>query len=136
MLDLKLFIILPLTGLIIGWLTNYIAIKLLFIPQKKVLGIQGLIPRRKQKLAEKIAQASLSILPPKIEKLSKTPIIGKQITNYIQSEISKKVSQMSNQEIQNIVENVANKELKFIQFSGAVLGLIIGIIQALILSFY
>lgn len=47
-------------GALIGWITNYIAIKMLFRPHNEinVLGIklQGVIPKRKKALAESIAK--------------------------------------------------------------------------------
>ena len=50
---------LPIVGALIGWLTNYIAVKLLFRPQRvyKFLGIkiQGLLPKRKRELSRSIA---------------------------------------------------------------------------------
>ena len=134
MASINPYIILPLTGAVIGWLTNFLAIKFLFYPRKPILGIQGLIPKRKEKLAEKISEASLQFLPKKIEKLTKIPIIGKGITTYIEKEVAKRVKETSNEEIQKIIEKVAKKELRFIELSGAVLGAIIGIIQALILG--
>ena len=54
------FIILVGIGGFIGWITNLIAIKLLFRPYREVniLGIkfQGVIPKRKKALAENIAK--------------------------------------------------------------------------------
>jgi len=127
-------IILPLTGLIIGFFTNWLAIKLLFIPRKPILGIQGVIPKRKQKIAEKIAESSLKLLPTKLEKLTKFPYIGEKISNYIKKEVSEKVKSLNNQELQQIIENTAKKELSFIVILGAILGFIIGLIQFLILE--
>lgn len=135
MVNNSIWLMLPLTGALIGWLTNFIAIKLLFVPKKKTFGIQGLIPRRKEKISEKIAEAGLKFLPNKIEKLTKFPLIGKQITNYIQKEIAKKVHSMNDEEIQEIIEKVAKKELVFIQISGAILGAIVGFTQAAIIYF-
>lgn len=58
-IDYKL-ILLPIIGAIIGWLTNYIAIKMLFKPYNpvKVLGftIQGVLPKRREAFAEGIAK--------------------------------------------------------------------------------
>ena len=58
-MDYKLFL-LPLIGAIIGWVTNYIAIKMLFKPYKpiKFLGftIQGVLPKRREAFAESIAK--------------------------------------------------------------------------------
>jgi len=47
-------------GALIGWITNYFAIKMLFRPrqEKNILGfkIQGLIPKRKKEIAKSIAE--------------------------------------------------------------------------------
>ncbi len=49
----------PIIGAVIGWLTNYVAIKLLFRPVKpvRILGFtfQGLIPKRRKEIARSIA---------------------------------------------------------------------------------
>lgn len=54
------FILPPIAGALIGWLTNFVAIKLLFRPHlpKSLFGIkiQGLIPKRRQEIARSIAQ--------------------------------------------------------------------------------
>lgn len=51
----------PISGAIIGWITNYVAIKLLFRPHKPVhvlgLRIQGVIPKRRKEIARSIARA-------------------------------------------------------------------------------
>ena len=51
---------LPLIAGVIGWFTNYIAVKMLFRPRKKVkigpLEIQGIFPKRQQVVAEKIGK--------------------------------------------------------------------------------
>lgn len=51
----------PIVGGVIGWLTNFIAIKMLFRPRRPILflGIrfQGLIPKRKADLAHRLAEA-------------------------------------------------------------------------------
>ncbi len=56
-----MIIIPPVAGAVIGWLTNYVAIKMLFRPRKtiEVLGvrIQGLIPKRRKAIARAIASA-------------------------------------------------------------------------------
>lgn len=47
-------------GILIGWFTNYLAIKLLFRPHKEVnflfFKIQGLIPKNRDKISENIAE--------------------------------------------------------------------------------
>ncbi len=54
------FVVLPLVGALIGWVTNYIAIRLLFRPLEPLrlpfLGanLQGLIPKRRAQIADKV----------------------------------------------------------------------------------
>ncbi len=57
--DILIYLTPLMTG-IIGWFTNWVAVKLLFKPEKPVnLGIttlQGIFPKRQNKLAEKIGK--------------------------------------------------------------------------------
>lgn len=54
------FIMMVSVGALIGWFTNYLAIKLLFRPYKEMnflfFKIQGLIPKRKNEIIENIAE--------------------------------------------------------------------------------
>lgn len=54
------YILIPVIAALIGWITNYIAVKMLFRPRKaiNILGIkiQGLVPKRQNDLAIKIAE--------------------------------------------------------------------------------
>ena len=58
-MDYRIFIP-PITGAVIGWFTNYVAIKMLFRPYLPVniLGykLQGIIPKRRQEIAAGIAK--------------------------------------------------------------------------------
>jgi len=51
---------LPLIGALIGWLTNYIAIKMLFHPRNEVriffIPVQGVFPKRQKDFARKLGQ--------------------------------------------------------------------------------
>jgi uncharacterized membrane protein YheB (UPF0754 family) len=51
---------LPFIGALIGWLTNYIAIKMLFHPKNEVkiffIPVQGVFPKRQKLLAQKLGQ--------------------------------------------------------------------------------
>ena len=51
--------LLPLIAAVIGWATNYIAVRMLFHPreEKRIFGlrIQGVFPKRQKALAEKLA---------------------------------------------------------------------------------
>jgi uncharacterized membrane protein YheB (UPF0754 family) len=57
-MELK-FILPPLLGAVIGWLTNFVAIKLLFRPHNPIsfmgLSVQGLIPKRRSQIARSMA---------------------------------------------------------------------------------
>lgn len=48
----------PLVGLFIGWLTNYLAVRLLFRPRKpidfKIFVLHGIFPKNKSRLAERL----------------------------------------------------------------------------------
>ena len=51
---------LPIIAALTGWITNFIAIKMLFHPREKVkilfIEIQGIFPKRQKKLAEKLGK--------------------------------------------------------------------------------
>ncbi len=53
-------ILFPLVGGVIGWVTNYLAVKMLFHPRRPVkiffFTVQGLLPRRRVEVAENIAR--------------------------------------------------------------------------------
>ena len=57
-----IYLVVPLISSAIGWITNYIAIKMLFRPREKknILGVQwqGIIPRRKSMLAKKLGEVT------------------------------------------------------------------------------
>jgi len=52
------FVLIPLISALIGWFTNFIAVKMLFHPRKKIslglFSIQGIFPKRQKAIAEKI----------------------------------------------------------------------------------
>lgn len=51
-----IWFLLPAIGACIGYVTNWVAIKMLFHPRQRRLGMQGLIPRRQNELALKIGK--------------------------------------------------------------------------------
>jgi len=59
-LDILYYASLPLIGAAIGWITNWVAVKLLFRPQRPVsiLGytLQGVVPKRRDELARSIGE--------------------------------------------------------------------------------
>ena len=48
------FAFFPLIGAFIGLVTNWIAIRLLFRPRRRMLGFQGLIPKYRREIAERV----------------------------------------------------------------------------------
>jgi uncharacterized membrane protein YheB (UPF0754 family) len=46
---------LPLITALVGWGTNYLAVKMLFHPRRRIFGLQGVVPKRHHDLAEKLA---------------------------------------------------------------------------------
>lgn len=59
-MNIWVIILVPLISAFIGWITNWIAIKMLFHPRepKKILGItfHGIFPKRQQQFAEKLGK--------------------------------------------------------------------------------
>lgn len=59
-MDILYYASLPLIGAAIGWITNWVAVKLLFRPQRPVniLGytLQGVVPKRRDELARSIGE--------------------------------------------------------------------------------
>jgi uncharacterized membrane protein YheB (UPF0754 family) len=50
------FLVYPCIGAFVGFITNYIAIKLLFRPRRRILGVQGLLPKRKPEIAKRAGE--------------------------------------------------------------------------------
>jgi len=126
-------ILMPIIGFIIGYFTNYIAIKMLFHPRKKVLGFQGVLPRRKKILAAKIGEITPEIMPPYFKKIKSIPIVGEKIMGAFQKSVENQINNLSIDELEKIILKVAKKELMFITWIGGILGFLIGLVQAGIL---
>ncbi|MGF7186923.1 uncharacterized membrane protein YheB (UPF0754 family) [Desulfitispora alkaliphila] len=189
-----MLIILPIVGAFIGWMTNKIAITLIFRPYKPIkipavnYSIQGLLPKRRQKLAsdlggmvekellpmddildkikepafqEKLFVSLTASLYDKI--ISRMPIslpsymknmLFKQIEETVEKEapaildsflltakndleeqftisemVSKKVDDFDLEKLEKLVVKIVNKELKHIEYLGAVIGFAIGLVQ-------
>ena len=132
MLEYKI-LLLPIVGFIIGYFTNYLAIKMLFYPKYKTFGIQGVLPKRKEILAKKIGEVSPEIMPSYFKTIENIPVIGPKIINYFQNAVENQINSLSIDEIEIIILKIAKKELRFIEITGGIIGFIIGIIQALIM---
>jgi len=130
MLEYKILLI-PIIGFIIGYLTNFLAVKMLFHPRKKILGIQGVLPRRREQIAQKIGDVSIHLLPAYIKDIEKIPIIGDKAIGYMKEAVEKQVNSLSLDELEDIVLKVAQRELRFITWIGGVIGFLIGLVQVL-----
>lgn len=188
-------------GAMIGWITNFIAIKMLFRPYKEVnlifFKIQGLLPKRRNEIGNSIAEVVNNelvsvkniiskISPEDIEEniglivdrilesrlkeeivknfpmaafflsdsmLEKIKHIIKQsildhkeeminvFAEYLENKVDiksiivEKVNGFSLEKIEEIIITLAKKELKHIEYIGAVLGGIIGLVQFAVVTF-
>ena len=186
---------LPIIAAIIGWFTNWLAVKMLFHPRKKVrilfFDIQGVFPKKHLVLAERIgrlvAEDLLSVkdiqsilnqpenvsninknIEEKIEKYltdtfpEKYPMLsffvgeksrgkirvammkemetmGPEVMNHaisnlessldIEQFIRERVSKFPTERMERIIQGVLATEFKFIEWVGAIVGFIVGLIQ-------
>ena len=93
------FIMMISVGALIGWFTNYLAIKLLFRPYKEInflfFKIQGLIPKRKNEIIENIAEVVEQ------ELISMTDIVNKFKNSEIDGEV-----------LDNLLDKIVGEKLK------------------------
>ncbi len=192
----------PLISGFIGWITNWVAIKMLFHPKvpRRILFItfQGIFPKRQVQFAKKLGKlvsnelvsfadieqkvtdpANLEKVIPLVEehidhflreKLKEKmpmiamflgentiiqfkeifvnelkelfPILMKSYMGTLQSQLDlekiviAKVSNFSSDKFEELLNQIMAKEFKFIELIGAVLGVIIGIVQVIITVVY
>ncbi|HHY10764.1 MAG TPA: DUF445 family protein [Firmicutes bacterium] len=192
-------ILLPLIAAAIGWVTNVIAIKMLFWPRTpwNIFGWKfwGVLPKRKGEIAASIGQVLNDDLLPTEDLLAavNTPEIRDSIASYIAGNVEerlepylpffipenakKKIKQHLERlfraeaekqlgglgtsfsrelqekkilgnlveekinsfdifQLEDLIHKVAKKELRHIEFFGAVLGFLIGVIQVVILLLF
>ena len=126
------YIVFPVVGFFIGWITNVIAITFLFHPRKKILGFQGIIPHRRKELAKRISEASVHITPSWMKKIHDMPVIGNKIKDLYKESVEAEVNKMSNEELEMIVKKTVNKEFRIVEIMGGILGALIGALQLLL----
>ncbi len=190
--------LIPPISAVIGWITNYIAVKMIFRPKRPVsflgLKIWGLIPKRKSDLANKIGETVekelishqdihrivntkefheeiLRSVVDTVEKfieqkLGANPIISLmlngeiagQLREIIKSElrimlpdfiekmfqkveskldfkeiVRNKIEEFDLSKLEQIIYNIAAKELRSIEIFGGILGFCVGLIQVFII---
>ena len=126
-MELKLFIMIPILGAFIGWVTNLIAIKLIFRPYEPIkipvinFAIQGLIPKKRYEISaniSKIIEAELlstdDLIPIFENSINDTEFI-KNIASIIKSNIVNKIPGICPTKLKEIlgkvIEDVLAKEL-------------------------
>lgn len=91
-------IILVIIGSLIGWVTNYIAIKMLFRPYKEIkflfFKIQGLIPKRKHEIGISLAETI------ETELISMKDILQKLNTTSMDEELGKIIDKMLDEKLE------------------------------------
>lgn len=195
------FILVPMIGALIGWITNVLAIKLLFRPYRPIkipiisYTLQGLIPKRQEEIARSIGETierelisiddileflktdnlqnqTVEILIPLLKQavLNKFPaiipgsikdlvasfiaeVLSKDLPGLLQQfsanlsvEIKKqisfstliqnKINEMDWAKLEQLVLDIARKELHHIEILGGVLGFIIGLLQLVIIIIF
>ncbi|KYH32262.1 DUF445 domain-containing protein [Neomoorella mulderi] len=186
------WILIPLIGAFIGWLTNVVAIKMLFRPRRPVKifcwTLQGLIPKRQAEIAANIAGVVDKNLLPLNEVLAhlNTPAVAGRITAIV-AEVARrrlverlpsfipqglkeaagraveetlhremppalqelieelgrnpeafsigeilaaKFKKLNLNQVEEVVVEVAGRELRYIEWLGGLLGFLIGLVQA------
>ena len=117
-----LILLLPLIAALIGWLTNYLAVKMLFHPKLpiKILGvsIQGVFPKRQKQLAEKlgtlVAEELFSVkdVAQKLKELATSSesmeLVGKRIEKTIREKLVKSFPMLAMFLTDEMVEKVTN----------------------------
>lgn len=93
---------LPIVSALIGWITNYIAVKMLFRPRNPwgIFKIQGLLPKRQKELAKKIGETvegkllSLNDVISKLDEKDLNEKIAPLVRETIDSFVHKKLQQI------------------------------------------
>lgn len=191
-------VLIPIISALIGWFTNWIAIKMLFHPKIpiKIVGItfQGIFPKKQKQFAEilgKVVSNELLSFKEIEEKISNPnnvqkimPLVEEHIDNFLRVKltqqmpmisifignktieqlktvfitelqelfpkvmsnymgklqndldlekiVTEKVNNFSSDKLEDILNSIMKKELKFVEILGGILGFIIGIFQVLI----
>lgn len=189
----------PLVGALIGWITNLLAIRLLFRPYNKIyipftkIYLQGVLPKRRDEIAESIGQVvenellnvddlfaqlvkddtfneAVSLIVTAVQnrldehmpgflpegiRLRICDFVGNFVDREVRNTFSdvkenlfKQLGQSVNiaelvknriksldvRQVEDLVVQTAKTELKHIEIMGGVLGLLIGIVQALVMG--
>ena len=128
----------------IGWLTNWVAIQMLFHPRKSIRVLfwhwQGLIPRRQKQLAAESAEIiereilQQHMVLHEIKKIEAGPLMEKVATQFensvnLKQMIEDNIAAFDLDRLEAIVKQVASSEFRTIERLGALLRFVIGCLQ-------
>lgn len=96
-----ILVLVPFIGAFIGWITNYLAIKLLFHPRQpmdfKIFVLHGIFPKNKKKLATRLGDVvqkdliSFSDIKQKLNNPESIHNMGVQISTHVENAIREKL---------------------------------------------
>jgi len=123
--------LLPFIAGVIGWVTNFLAIKMLFHPKKpiKIMGItiQGIFPKRQKQLAEKLGDVvanelfSIKDIKEKLDdpELTKhaVDIIDAKVDHYLREKLPESMPMLKMFMNDNLVTNIKTKMVQEFQTS-------------------
>jgi len=131
---IEIYLISIVAGFLLGYLTNWLAIVSLFHPRKKFFGFQGLVPRYKKEIGERIGENAHVIFPDSLKKVFQIPLVGDKIKDFFKDSVANEIVKMSDDELERIIKKVAGKELRFIEILGGIIGMLVGLLQAVLIS--
>jgi uncharacterized membrane protein YheB (UPF0754 family) len=116
------FLLLVLTGAFVGIITNYLALKLIFRPVNPIklgpLTIQGIVYKKRDQIAHNLAEGMHRVMPFYL----KLPVISQMV----QRQVEENLKTHSAKELEELIYNVAGREIQMIEFFwGGVIGAII-----------
>lgn len=189
------------TGLI-GWFTNWVAVKMLFKPEKPVnigfMKLQGIFPKNQGQLAERIGKmvaqelltthdirervlhqdnidTLLEFVDTKVEHylqndfprkypitsiffgkrrrekirldlMQEVHVLAPEVIHKVMEDlennmkveelVAKKVAALSPDKLEDLINGILKKEFKFIEWSGAILGFLVGLIQVIFIEIF
>ena len=137
---------LPLIGLFVGWLTNVLAIEMLFKPKRAVkIGkfripfTPGLIPLNRDKMIDRASFQTTEVLLNSLDKKDiedseqfKLFSDNSEIKQSVNKIVKDQMRKYNVNELEQTVRNIANDSLRGIKYVGAITGGLVGLLSMLI----
>ena len=125
------YFLLPLISALVGWGTNFLAVKMLFHPRQKInllfFSLQGVFPKRKEQFSNKLAAVisnefiSINDFIQKIEssevKNEVLKIIKQKINDYLHNDLKQAFPMLAMFLSEEIIQNVEQKILNELEKS-------------------